>query len=636
MTPRRDEPHPAVRVHVPTGGRGVGGFVPRVGVVARGRKARAYSAPWSDEDVQRRRDQVLRGRCSECETLDGLLEAVRAGESRALVLRGEPGVGKTFLLEYLVGRASKIRVARVVGVQSEMELPFAGLHQLCAPMLDLVERLPGPQRDALRTTLGLSSGPAPDRFLVGLAVLGLLAEVARERPLLCVLDDAQWLDHASAQALAFVARRLGAESVAMVFATRVPDEAAELAGLPELAVEGLPDDEARTLLGSALRGPVDERVLQRIVAETRGNPLALLELPRGLTPAELAAGFGPPGARAIPQQIEDSFRRQLEPLDVETRQLLLVAAAEPAGDPVLVWRAVERLGIGAAAASPAATAGLVDIGTVVRFRHPLVRSAIYRAASPEERRTAHRALAEATDPRTDPDRRAWHCAGAAPGPDEDVADELERSADRAQARGGLAAAAAFLERAAELTPDPARRAERTLAAAQTTHHAGMPDAALRLLSIAEAAPLDKLQRAQTDLLRAQIALTVNRGREAPPLLLSAAKQLEPLDARLARETYLDALLAVMFAGALATDGSVREAAEAARAAPPPAQPLRAPDLLLDGLAIRFTEGYAAGLPILREALRAFRSPDLSEEELHWLWLAHITAGNLWDEETHDT
>ncbi|WP_425563897.1 AAA family ATPase, partial [Pseudonocardia xinjiangensis] len=604
--------------------------------MARGRKARAYSAPWSDEDVQRRRDQVLRGRCSECETLDGLLEAVRAGESRALVLRGEPGVGKTFLLEYLVGRASKIRVARVVGVQSEMELPFAGLHQLCAPMLDLVERLPGPQRDALRTTLGLSSGPAPDRFLVGLAVLGLLAEVARERPLLCVLDDAQWLDHASAQALAFVARRLGAESVAMVFATRVPDEAAELAGLPELAVEGLPDDEARTLLGSALRGPVDERVLQRIVAETRGNPLALLELPRGLTPAELAAGFGPPGARAIPQQIEDSFRRQLEPLDVETRQLLLVAAAEPAGDPVLVWRAVERLGIGAAAASPAATAGLVDIGTVVRFRHPLVRSAIYRAASPEERRTAHRALAEATDPRTDPDRRAWHCAGAAPGPDEDVADELERSADRAQARGGLAAAAAFLERAAELTPDPARRAERTLAAAQTTHHAGMPDAALRLLSIAEAAPLDKLQRAQTDLLRAQIALTVNRGREAPPLLLSAAKQLEPLDARLARETYLDALLAVMFAGALATDGSVREAAEAARAAPPPAQPLRAPDLLLDGLAIRFTEGYAAGLPILREALRAFRSPDLSEEELHWLWLAHITAGNLWDEETHDT
>ncbi|WP_312859612.1 AAA family ATPase, partial [Pseudonocardia xinjiangensis] len=579
---------------------------------------------------------MLRGRCSECETLDGLLEAVRAGESRALVLRGEPGVGKTFLLEYLVGRASKIRVARVVGVQSEMELPFAGLHQLCAPMLDLVERLPGPQRDALRTTLGLSSGPAPDRFLVGLAVLGLLAEVARERPLLCVLDDAQWLDHASAQALAFVARRLGAESVAMVFATRVPDEAAELAGLPELAVEGLPDDEARTLLGSALRGPVDERVLQRIVAETRGNPLALLELPRGLTPAELAAGFGPPGARAIPQQIEDSFRRQLEPLDVETRQLLLVAAAEPAGDPVLVWRAVERLGIGAAAASPAATAGLVDIGTVVRFRHPLVRSAIYRAASPEERRTAHRALAEATDPRTDPDRRAWHCAGAAPGPDEDVADELERSADRAQARGGLAAAAAFLERAAELTPDPARRAERTLAAAQTTHHAGMPDAALRLLSIAEAAPLDKLQRAQTDLLRAQIALTVNRGREAPPLLLSAAKQLEPLDARLARETYLDALLAVMFAGALATDGSVREAAEAARAAPPPAQPLRAPDLLLDGLAIRFTEGYAAGLPILREALRAFRSPDLSEEELHWLWLAHITAGNLWDEETHDT
>ncbi|WP_433559562.1 helix-turn-helix transcriptional regulator [Pseudonocardia xinjiangensis] len=613
------------------GGRVVVGSVRRGAAVAPGRMVRAYSAAWSDEDVRRWRDQVLRGRCSECGTLDGLLEAVRAGESRALVLRGEPGVGKTFLLEYLAGRASGFRTVRVIGVQSEMELPFAGLHQLCAPMLDLAERLPGPQRDALRTTLGLSAGPTPDRFLVGLAALGLLAEAARDRPLLCILDDAQWLDHASAQALAFVARRLRAESVAMVFAARAPDGAVELADLPELAVEGLPDDEARALLGSRLRGPVDERVLQRIVAETRGNPLALLELPRGLTPAELAAGFGPAGARALPQQIEDSFQRQLEPLDAETRQLLLVAAAEPVGDPVLVWRAVERLGIGAATASPAASDGLVEIGTVVRFRHPLVRSAIYRAASPEERRTAHRALADATDPTTDPDRRAWHCAGATPGPDEDVADELERSADRAQARGGLAAAAAFLERAAELTPDPARRAERTLAAAQTTHHAGMPDAALRLLSIAEAAPLDKLQRAQTDLLRARIALTLNRGREAPPLLLNAAKQLEPLDTRLARETYLDALLAVMFAG-----GAVQEAAEAARAAPPPAQPPRAADLLLDGLAIRFTEGYAAGLPMLRNALCAFRSPDLSEEELHWLWLAHITAGNLWDEETHDT
>jgi DNA-binding CsgD family transcriptional regulator len=584
---------------------------------------------------------LLRDRHSECDTLDRLVDAVRAGESRALVVRGEPGVGKTALLEYMVERASRRgpRVARVVGVQSEMELAFAGLHQLCRPMLDRADRLPTPQRRALYTVFGLSDGPAPDRFLVGLAVLGLLAEVAQERPLVCVVDDAQWLDRASAQALTFVARRLGAESVAMVFAARTPDgvpELAELADLPELAVAGLPTGEARALLDGVVRGPVDERVLDRLVAETRGNPLALLELPRGLTSAELVAGFGLSGVRALPQQIEESFRRQVAPLDAETRQLLLVAAAEPVGNPVLVWRAAERLGIGVTAAAPAVASGLVEIGTIVRFRHPLVRSAIYWAASPEERRSAHQALAEATDAETDPDRRAWHCAQAATGPDEDVAAELERSAVRAQARGGLAAAAAFLERAAELTPELSRRADRTRAAAQATHHAGMPDTTLRLLSLVEALPLDKFQGAQMDLLRARIALTVNRGREAPPLLLIAAKQLEPLDVRLARETYLDALLAAMFAGGLAADGSVRAAAEAARAAPAPAGPPRAPDLLLDGLAIRFTDGYAAAVPMLRRALCAFRSPDLCPEELHWLWLAHITAGNLWDEATLET
>ena len=589
------------------------------------------------QDTGRWGDLLLRDRLSERDTLDRLLEAVRAGESRALVLRGEPGVGKTALLEYMVERAARcgLGVARVAGVQSEMELAFAGLHQLCGPMLDRADRLAGPQRRALCTAFGLSDGPAPDRFLVGLAVLGLIAEAAGKRPLVCVVDDAQWLDRASAQALAFVARRLGAESVAMVFAARVPAEVVELEDLPELRITGLAAGEARALLGEVVRGPVDDRVLDRIVAETRGNPLALLELPRGLTPAQLVAGFGLSGTRALPRQIEESFRRQVAMLDAEARQLLLVAAAEPVGDPVLVWRAAERLGIGCTAAAPSVATGLVEIGTVVRFRHPLVRSAIYWAASPEERRNAHRALAHATDAETDPDRRAWHRAQAAAAPDEDVAAELERSADRAQARGGLAAAAAFLERAAELTPEPARRADRTLAAAWAAHHAGMPDATRRLLSLVEALPLDKLQGAQMDLLRARIALTVNRGRDAPPLLLNAAKQLEPLDVRLARETYLDALLATMFAGALA-DGSVRDVAEAARAAPTPAQPPRAPDLLLDGLAIRFTDGYAAGVPMLRRALCAFRSPELCPAELHWLWLAHITAGNLWDEATLET
>jgi DNA-binding CsgD family transcriptional regulator len=577
---------------------------------------------------------VLRGRRNECRTLDQLLERVRAGRSEALVLRGEPGVGKTALLDYLIGQASGCRVERAAGVQSEMELPFAGLHQLCAPMLDRLDRIPGPQQAALGTAFGLHAGPPPDRFLIGLAALSLLSEVAEQRPLVCVVDDAQWLDRASAQALAFVARRLLAESVVVVFAARSGNEDPELTGLPELEVAGLRDGDARVLLASALRGPLDERVRDRIVAETRGNPLALLELPRGLTPAQLA-GFGPPNAPTLPGRIEDSFQRRLEALPGDTKRLLLVAAAEPVGEPLLVWRAAERLEIGTDAAAPAAAAGLAEIGTRVRFRHPLVRSAIYRAASVEERQIAHHALAHATDPQVDPDRRAWHRAQAANRPDEDVAAELERSAGRAQARGGLAAAAAFLEQAAGLTPDPGRRAERALAAAQAQHQAGAPDAALALLGTVQAGPLDELRRAQVALLRGQIAFAVNRGSDAPPLLLEAAQQLEPLDVGLARETYLDALLAAMFAGSL-TAGGLLKVAAAARAATRPSGPPRAPDLLMDGLALRITEGYRAGVPILKRALSAFGSEQLSREQwIRWHWLACHTAHDLWDDETWD-
>ncbi|WP_433297609.1 AAA family ATPase [Pseudonocardia sp. CA-142604] len=575
---------------------------------------------------------MLRDRRSECDELDRLLEAVRSGESRALLVRGEPGVGKTALLDYLVERSSHCRVERTAGVQSEMELPFAGLHQLCFPMLDRREKLPGPQRDALATTFGLSNGRPPERLLVGLAVLGLLAEVAREKPLVCVVDDVQWLDRASAQALMFAARRLGAESVAMVFASRPQRGEQESTGLHELVVGGLPDQDARALLGSVLPGPVDERVLARIVGETGGNPLALLELPRGLTPAELTGGFGLPTTTALPKRIEESFHRQLAPLPADTRRLLVIAAAEPLGDPVLVWRAAGRLGVGHEANG--AAGGLLSIGFQVRFRHPLLRSAIHRAASVEEWQNAHRALAESIDPDVDPDRRAWHRAQAAAKPDEDVAADLERSAGRAQARGGLAAAAAFLERAAHLTPHPARRAERALAAAQAKHQAGAPDTALELLAVAEAGPLDPLRRARVDLLRAQIAFTVNRGRDAPPLLLRAARELEPLDVQLARETYLDALNAAIFAGPLAGSCGVRETAEAARVAPAGMQPPRAPDLLLEGWAVRFTDGYAAGMPMMQRALVAFRSPDLSEEEgLRWLWPSIRTARDVWDDET---
>ncbi|WP_312859611.1 AAA family ATPase, partial [Pseudonocardia xinjiangensis] len=580
--------------------------------------------------------QASRGRRSECGVLDRMLDAVRAGAGCALVLRGEPGVGKTFLLEYLVEQVPCGRVLRAAGVRSEMEFDFAGLHQLCAPILDVAQRLPAPQRDALRTAFGMSDGPAPDRFLVGLAALSLLADAARDRPLVCVVDDVQWLDRVSVQALTFAARRLGAESLAMIFAAREPDLVAELADLPELLVTGLTNDDAPALLGSALRGLVDQQVLDRIVDETRGNPRALLELPRGPASAELTGGFGPSDAPAIPRRIEEGLRRQLEPLEAGTRQLLLVAAAEPLGDPVLVWRAAARLGMRVEAAAPAASAGLLDIGSRVRFRHPLLRSAIYRAASAEERRTVHRALAEATDPETDPDRRAWHRAQAVAEPHEDVAAELEQSAGRAQARGGRAAAAAFLERAAELTPEPGRRRQRALVAAHATHQAGAPGAALRLLSLAEAGPLDELQRARADLLRAQISFSVNRGSDAPPLLLKAARQLQRVDVRLAREAYRDALAASMFAGPLAIGGNVREAAEAAHAAPRPMLPPRAADLLLDGLAVRFTDGYAAGMPMVTRALSLFRAPDLSAEEaLESLWLACTTAAHGWDIETWD-
>jgi DNA-binding CsgD family transcriptional regulator len=572
---------------------------------------------------------MLQDRRSERVALDQLLKAVRAGRSQALVLRGEPGVGKSALLEYVVERAAGCRTARAAGVQSEMELPFAALHQLCAPMLDRRERLPGPQRDALGTAFGLRVGAAPDRFLVGLAALSLLSEVADDRPLVCLVDDAQWLDRASVQALAFVARRLLAESVALVFAARQSDEEQQLSGLPEMAVEGLKDSDARALLGSVIRGPLDERVRDRIVAETRGNPLALLELPRGLTPAELAGGFALPHAQGVPGRIEDTFQRRFALLPAQTRRLLLVAAADPVGEPVLVWRAAERLGIGVEAADAAESEGLVEFGARVTFRHPLVRSAVYRAASGQERREAHRALAEATDPQADPDRRAWHRAQSTRGPDEDVASELERSAGRAHARGGLAAASAFLERAAAVTLDPARRAERALAAAEAKAQAGAFDAALQLLAAAAAGPLDELRRARVDLLRGQIAYALDVASGDPPrLLLKAAKRLEPLDVNLARDTYLEAVFTVLGCH------SAREPAEAARVAPRGPQPPRAADLLLDGWAAFVTERYPAGAPMLQLAVGAFRSDEVFREAgLRWLPIAVYAALVLWDDES---
>ncbi len=575
----------------------------------------------------------LRGRRRECEVLDDLLASVRTGESRVLVLRGEAGIGKTALLDHLAGGASDFRVARAAGVESEMELALAGLHQLCAPFADRIDILPGPQRDALSTAFGRRGGDAPNRFLVGLAVLGLLSDVAEEKPLLWIVDDAQWLDEASSQTLAFVARRLGAESVAMVVAMRDPARKDDFAQLDELVVRGLGERDACALLETVLAGPLDDRVRDRLVAETAGNPLALLELPRGLTPAEMAGGFGLPYASSLASRIEESFRRRLAPLPPSTRTLLLVASAEPAGDPVPVWRAAGALGVELGARDAAVE--LVEFGGQVRFRHPLVRSAVYRAASPEERERAHRALADATDPQVDPDRRAWHRAHATLEADEDVAAELERSAGRAQGRGGLAAAAAFLERAAELTPEPERRARRALAAAQSKQRAGAPDAALRLLGFAEAGPLDALDQARAELLRAQVTFAVTRGGDAPQLLLEAAKRLEPLDGALARETYLDAFAAALFADRLTRGSGVREIAESVLAADW-GESSGARDLLLEGIAVVTIDGYAAGAPALKRALRAFRDEPMSDDDaLRWLWLACRAARALGDEASWD-
>jgi DNA-binding CsgD family transcriptional regulator len=549
------------------------------------------------------------------------------------VVRGEPGVGKTALLEYAVEQAAGCRVVRAAGVELEMELAFAALHQLCAGLLDRLEALPEPQRDALAVAFGLKSGTPPDRFFVGVAVLGLLAEAASDRPLVCVVDDAQWLDRESAQALAFAARRLMAESVAVILAARAAGVDDVLTGLPELQVEGLADADARALLASALHGPMDERVRDRIVAETHGNPLALLELPRAMTPAELAGGFALPEAMPLAGRMERGFVRRLETLPADTRRLLLAAAVEPVGDVTLLWRAAERLGVGSGAAAAAEAAGLIEIGARVRFRHPLVRSAACRAADAGELREVHRALAEVTDPGLDPDRRAWHRARAAIGADEALAGELERSADRAQARGGLAAAAAFLERATELTPDPARRGARALAAASAKLDVGAPDAVRELLAAAELAPLDGLQQAQLERLRAAFAFNWRRRSDAVPLLLAAARRLEALDVGWARETYLDALGAAIFAGRLGGDGKVQEAAAAARAAPPGPEPPRPNDLLLDGLAIRFTDSYAASVPALRQALDAFvRDRERTREgSLRWLWLGPPVATEVWDD-----
>ena len=579
------------------------------------------------------------GRNAERATIERTLAAARAYRGGVLLIRGEAGIGKTALLEHARSAAmtSAFRVESAAGVESETQFAFAGLHQLCAPLMDRAASLPGPQQNALNVAFGLHEGAAPDRFLVGLATLNLLAEVAEEGALLCLIEDAQWLDQASAQVLVFVARRLVAERIVLVFALRDPTDrdVGAFSGLPELQLEGLGPQDARTLLATVVGAPLDDVVRDRIVAEARGNPLALLELPRSALPAQLAGGFELPSVASVPRRIQDSFQQRASRLPADTQMLLLVAAADPTGDVTLLCQAAAHLGIAREALVPAETAGLVEIDARVRFRHPLVRSAVYGAAGLSEQRRAHGALAAVTNPGTDPDRRAWHRAQAVLGTDEEAAAALARTAGRARARGGLAAAAAFMEQAALLTPEPARRAARVLEAAYARHAAGAAEAALALMAVAEAEPLDALQHARLQLLRAQAGFHTTRGSDAPGMLLDAAEALAPLDAALSREAYVQAIQACFHAGHFVHGRGLPEVVEAARNAPPPPSPPRPVDRLLDGLVTRFTQGYDASVPVLQQALDTLRDQDTraDDDDYRWLWLACHVAATLWDDET---
>jgi DNA-binding CsgD family transcriptional regulator len=573
---------------------------------------------------------ALVGRERELAALGELLSDVGVGRSRALVLSGAPGIGKTALLEEALESISSVQVIRVSGVESEAEIAYGALHGVWSRLsADGVSGLPEPQRVAACTAFGLELGPAPNPFLVGLAMLNGLADLAEQTPLFLVVDDAQWLDRASASALAFVARRLRVEPIGVVFAVREP--MAELSGLPELHVSGLAPDAARRVLASVLPAAVDEPIVERFIAETEGNPLALLELSHGLSATAIDSDVDRRDSRGLWLRLEESFQRRVEALEKSVGTFLLIAAAEPAGEPVLIWRATGLLGLPGSVGDAAEESGLIRLGTSIVFRHPLVRSAIYRFASLVDRRAVHRALAEATDPDLDPDRRAWHRALAAPGLDEQVALELEQSADRARARGGFAAAAAFLERSLALTADSDRRASRALASAQAKLAAGDPGRASDLLAIAERGRLDKLGSAQVDLLRARLA-ALDRGRDAPGLLLKAARQFEHLDRETARDIYLEAMFAVLFAGRLASGGGLAEvAAEVRELALPDPPCLR--DLALNAFAIHFVDGFQAAAPVLRKAVVAAQSQDFSSpEQLRWLALAALIPPLLWDQE----
>jgi DNA-binding CsgD family transcriptional regulator len=577
---------------------------------------------------------VLLGRAPEMACLTGLIRDAESGHGGALVLEGDPGVGKSALLDEAASQASGLSVLRVAGAESELVLPYAALHQLCSQMITRRDRLPGPQAGALEIALGLSSGPVPDRFLVSLGTLGLLSDQACEQPLLCIIDDSQWIDQESLQALAFVARRADADPFALVFSSRVALE--ELAGIPRLVVGGLAAADACDLLASVVPGRLDPAVRDRVVAETQGNPLALIELPRGLNVGQLAGGFGLPDPQQLSNRLEDSFARRARALPLPAQRALLLVAADPIGAAPVLRRAARALGLSLEDDARAAEAdGLISLAGQARFRHPLVRSAIYRSAVARDRRLAHAALAGALDADEDRDRRAWHLAHGSTSPDDGVAAELERSAERAKSRGGPAAAAAFLELAATFTSDAGHRARLTIASAESKYDAGALHQAAALLDGLDPARLADADRALLDLIRARILFTRRGSGETVVLLTAAAQRLESVNAGLARATYLHAFSAGSFLGREVTVGQWLDLGRAAAAAPPPAGRPDSSDLLLDGLARQLTTGYGASLEPVRQALAQLAAPE-GDSPIEVLWMACCAAIVIWDDASWNT
>jgi DNA-binding CsgD family transcriptional regulator len=579
----------------------------------------------------------LFGRQEERGRLTALLGSARAGHAGVLVLRGDAGIGKSALLDDVATHAEDFYVCRASGVESEMELPYAGLQQLCVPLAGHTSALTELHGRVLNHVFGRSEGAAPERFLVGIAALDLVATAAQDQPVVWLIDDAQWIDQVTMQAIAFVARRLLAERVVILIATRDSSEEGTLAGLPELSVGGLRGDDAGRLFDSVISGPMDPLVRDRIIAETRGNPLALLELPRAWTTAELVEGISESAGIPLTSKLEFAFTKRVRELPADTQTLLALAAAEPTGDPALLWSAARLLGLDWTTAAPAERAGLLEIGQRVYFRHPLVRAAAYRSAPLESRLEVHRVLAEVADPVQDPDRRAWHRAWSTVGPDDQIALELERAADRAKARGGLLAAAALLERAALLTPAGEHRANRTLGAARAKRDAGAFDSALRLLSIVDAEPPSELRAALVDQLRGKIAFDQRRSSEAAELLLAAAQKIEPFAPRASRDMHLEALAAAVWAGGPGQSELVAKAARAALATRSDEGEQRSADLVLHAIATRVIEGHAAAGPALRAALIAIRDHGLRAEDDDLLWLtgnrlAGLIATEAWDYE----